>query len=348
VFQFGEADSSTLQSYGQSSHGGRLPPIFIVGPDYRGPTPRGMLLVRSRQRYLMVAGRILTDGPEDLPLVHRLQDRIQLRQRRGPSHLVEAPITAQRPLSDAPAGDPLRWLVNLGTVLQDWRPEPGEAALITSLKTIGLTQKSGFHDEALSAADRDAIKRGVEDGLAAIAAKTRALSAVTNGWSISYAGSRFGGDYLLRAAVAMDQIYVLDKTEALYPVAHFDGIGQPLDGRASYTICFRKQELPPVHSFWSITMYYAKGFLVPNAIERYSIGDRTPGLSYGKDGSLRLLIENADPGAGRRSNWLPAPNEPFMLMMRLYRPKASATEARWHPPAIIPSSKDRPDACGAP
>src|SRR3546814_15364962 len=95
--------------------------------------------------------------------------------------------------------------------------------------------------------------------------------------------------FLLRAAVAMDQIYVLDKGEALYPVAHLDAQGRQLDGRNNYALCFRKQDLPPVDGFWSITLYYEKGFLAANPIDRYSIGDRTPGLAYGPDGSLRPI-----------------------------------------------------------
>ncbi|AHE52999.1 DUF1254 domain-containing protein [Sphingomonas sanxanigenens] len=351
VFQFGDADSETRQSFGQSSHGRRLPPIFIVGPAYSGSVPAGALLVRSRQRYLMVAGRILTDGAADLPRVHGLQDRIRLTKWLAPGHLVEPPITPQRRLPDGPAGDPLRWLARLGTVLRDWRTEPDDAALAASLQAIGLASTAGFREQDLSPKVREEVRRGVRDGLAAIAAKTRALGAVKNGWSTNYAGSRFGGDYLLRAAVAMDQIYVLDRKEALYPVAHRDGHGHPLDGRTRYTICFRRQDLPPVNAFWSITLYYAKGFLVPNARRRYSIGDRTPGLTYGKDGSLRIHVQSDDPGAAGRSNWLPAPAEKFMLMMRLYRPRPDAMDGQWHPPAIMPSAVakgDGAEACGAP
>ncbi|HUD91641.1 DUF1214 domain-containing protein [Sphingobium sp.] len=151
----------------------------------------------------------------------------------------------------------------------------------------------------------------------------------------------------MRAAVAMDQIYVLDRNEALYPVAHLDARGRQLDGRNSYSLCFTKQDLPPVDGFWSITLYYEKGFLAANSLNRYSIGDRTPGLAYGPDGSLRLLIQNGDPGVDKRSNWLPAPHEPFMLMMRLYRPEAKATEARWRPPAVQPVAIYAGD-CGEP
>ena len=349
IFQFGEADSETRQSYGQSSHGGRLPPIFIAGPDYRGEIPKGAKVVRSAQRYLMVAGRVLVDGSQDLPNVHRIQDAIRLRKWLGEGRLAETPITSQRPLAGDinGASNGLKLLANLGTVLEDWRVSKEDADFIASLRRIGLTTENGFRYAHLPAVERAVIERGVADGLAIIREKTRHLDTLSGGWTTSYAGSRFGGDFLLRAAVAMDQIYVLDKDEALYPVAHLDAQGQQLDGRNTYTHCFRKQDLPPVDGFWSITLYYEKGFLAANPIGRYSIGDRTPGIVYGPDGSLRLLIQNDDPGEEGRANWLPAPREPFMLMMRLYRPEARAAEARWHPPAVRPvNPKVPPDSAG--
>lgn len=349
VFQFGDADSETRQSYGQSSHGGRLPPIFIAGPDYRGEIPKGVKVVHSAQRYLMVAGRILVDGAQDLPNVHSLQDAIRLRQWSGGGRLTEAPMTSQRPLADDRKDvlEGLKLLADLGTVLEDWRVSKEDTDLVASLRRIGLTVQSGFRYAHLPAAERAAIERGVADGLAIIREKTRHLGTLSGGWSTSYAGSRFDRDFLLRAAVAMDQIYVLDKGEALYPVAHLDAQGRQLDGRNNYTLCFRKQDLPPVDGFWSITLYYEKGFLAANPIDRYSIGDRTLGLTYGPDGSLRLLIQNDDPGVDGRANWLPAPREPFMLMMRLYRPKARAAEAGWHPPAVQPiNTKVSPASAG--
>lgn len=336
VFQFGDADSETRQSFGQSTCGSQLPPIFIVGPDYRGEIPKGVKVVRSTQRYLMVAGRVLVDGSQDLPNVHRLQDAIRLQKWLGRGRLVQAPITSQRLLAGDMNGVPdgLKLLTNLGTVLEDWRVSKEDADLVASLRRIGLTAGNSFRYAHMPPDERAAIERGVADGLAIIQEKTRHLGTLSGGWSTSYAGSRFGQDFLLRAAVAMDQIYVLDKGEALYPVAHLDAQGQQLDGRNSYTLCFRRQDLPPVDGFWSITLYYEKGFLAANPIDRYSIGDRTQGLTYGPDGSLRLLIQNQDPGAARQANWLPAPREPFMLMMRLYRPKAKAADAGWYPPAV--------------
>ena len=82
--------------------------------------------------------------------------------------------------------------------------------------------------------------------------------------------------------------------------------------------------LPPVDAFWSITLYRASDyFLVPNPIDRYSIGDRTRGLRYGKDGSLEITLSATRPRQGI-SNWLPIPAGAFHVVTRLYLPAAEA------------------------
>ena len=53
-------------------------------------------------------------------------------------------------------------------------------------------------------------------------------------------------------------------------------------------------------------MYGADFQLVKNPIDRFSIGDRTKGLTYNADGSLDIYIQHAAP-AGHESNWLPSP-----------------------------------------
>jgi hypothetical protein len=83
--------------------------------------------------------------------------------------------------------------------------------------------------------------------------------------------------------------------------------------------------LPAVDGFWSLTMYDRHDFmLVPNPIGRFAIGDRTPGLRPGDDGSLTLYIQHAmpvDPAA--QANWPPAPTGSFYLCLRAYPPRAA-------------------------
>jgi hypothetical protein len=41
------------------------------------------------------------------------------------------------------------------------------------------------------------------------------------------------------------------------------------------------------------------------------------------DGLLTVYIQNKSPGAGKEANWLPAPDGPIYLVIRLYWPKAT-------------------------
>ena len=338
TFQMGQADSSTEQSLGRRTHGSKLPPLFIRSPGHPRPVPPGMIEVRSSQRYLMIAGRVLVRGAADIDAVDALQRRVRLRRwedyRQGRDVL--PPISPQRRVSTAPfAADPGAFLTALGEVLRDWRASAEDAELVRSFARIGLSTKDGYRPERLPAGVRAASLRGVADGEAAVRRKTFALGRNVRGWSINNEGSIFGSDHLLRAAVAMDQIYVLPREEALYPNARLDSEGRVLDGRNAYELHFSKEELPPVRFFWSATMYHAAGLMVDNPINRYSIGDRAPGLIREPDGGVRILIQNAAPAKPEAVNWLPAPAGPFMLMLRLYGPLPAAQSGAWSPPGIV-------------
>ena len=109
----------------------------------------------------------------------------------------------------------------------------------------------------------------------------------------------------------------------------------PLD---KYTISFAKGQLPPVNAFWSVTMYDEKSqLLVENPINRYLINSpMMPNLTKNADGSLTVYIQKDSPGKEKESNWLPAPNGKFYLVLRLYWPKKEALDGSWAPPAVKP------------
>jgi hypothetical protein len=99
---------------------------------------------------------------------------------------------------------------------------------------------------------------------------------------------------------------------------------------------FPKGQLPPVGGFWSLTMYDANYFFVANPINRYSISARQK-LKANPDGSVDLYIQNQSPGADKESNWLPAPKDKFVLMLRMYWPNEkspSIINGTWKPPAV--------------
>jgi len=132
--------------------------------------------------------------------------------------------------------------------------------------------------------------------------------------------------------------------EAVYPMARVDGKGQPLDGsKHNYTLTFPAGQLPPVNAFWSVTMYDGKTqLLIQNPINRYLINSpMLPQMKKNPDGSLTLYIQKDSPGGDKQSNWLPAPNGPIYLVMRLYWPRTEqpsvlpAGSGTWKPPAIV-------------
>jgi hypothetical protein len=338
VFQMGQADTTTHIALGQSSHGRRLPPVLVLGPGQSMKQRAGMLTVRSAQRYLIIAGRVLVNGPSDLSEAHRLQDSMRLRRLadfRASRNLL-APNSQQRLIDrrDPPPGEPLAFLEMLEVVLSDWRETPGDAAMLRSLRLLGLRTGHDLDPHCLNEMQLVVFAEGLKEGRAAIERRTMALGATINGWTVNFQGAQFGDDNLLRAAVAMDQIYVLPSSEALYMNAKFDSVGKLLDGNKSYVLHFAKDDVPPARFFWSVTMYYAKGFLVPNEIGRYSIGDRTPDLVRNADGGVTIIIQHERPKLSARVNWLPAPAEPFTLMLRLYGPKDAVLKRRWSPPPV--------------
>src|SRR5262249_57710164 len=98
--------------------------------------------------------------------------------------------------------------------------------------------------------------------------------------------------------------------------------GMPLSGKNRYVLRMERGQEPPVDAFWSVTMYrLPQRLLVPNAVRRYAIGDRSQGLRRQADGSLEITIQHDPPGDQQRANCLPAPAGDFNLILRGYLPR---------------------------
>ncbi|MFS8063696.1 MAG: DUF1214 domain-containing protein, partial [Luteimonas sp.] len=128
-----------------------------------------------------------------------------------------------------------------------------------------------------------------------------------------------------------------------YLLGRADAKGQTLDGsKHNYNLTFPAGSLPPINAFWSVTMYYGVSqLLVENPINRYLINSTMlPEMKKNVDGSLTLYIQKDSPGKDKESNWLPAPNGPIYLALRMYWPKTEAPSilpagsGTWKPPGI--------------
>ena len=240
-----------------------------------------------------------------------------------------------------------RFFEYLDFVLQFAPPGPEEQAIRAKLARIGVGAGKTFHFRELSLEHKVEIGVGMKEGEKKVEEKVTTIGKAINGWRI---GSAFGdrayypGDWLLRAAAAKAGIYGNDAVEAKSPMTRSDATGQPLDGsRHKYTLTFPAGQLPPVNAFWSVTMYHGKTqLLIENPINRYLINSpMLPSLTKNPDGSVTLYIQKDSPGAEKDANWLPAPNGPIYLLMRLYWPKTEPPSilppgaGTWNPPGIM-------------
>lgn len=326
TFSVAHPDSSTSASLGSRTHGGKLPPLFLHASTYKGAVPPGMIEITSGDRYLHLWGRTLVRSPEDIPAVRALQDAMKVERFVDGKIEPVGPPPEQRAF---PQGDsPQAFLQQLAAALLDMDLSPQDAKMAARLAPL-LRRAS---QQAQVSKD---VQRGIADATEIVARAASGFGQRSGGWSTNLAGARFGSDWLLRAAVAKDQIFVTLPEEAIYPIARTSTAGTPLDGKSAYRLHFASP--PPVRAFWSITLYDNNGAMTANPIDRYSIGDRTSGLKK-DDGTLRDIVISHSRPKNMGAVWLPAPEGPFYLMMRLYGPGEAVQTGRWLPPAIQPST----------
>jgi len=148
-----------------------------------------------------------------------------------------------------------------------------------------------------------------------------------HGWVFTTKTGLYGVNYIQRALITAIGLGANRPQDAVYPTSEGPSILSSYTGEKKYVMHFDKGQLPPANGFWSLTMYDKDYFFVQNPINRQSISARQ-NLKFNTDGSVDLYIQNESPGADKESNWLPAPKDKFILMMRLYWPKET-------PPSIL-------------
>lgn len=323
--------------------------FLVVGPDWDGRKPAGIKEVfHATTQFALLIFRTQLLGSEDMPNVQRVQAGYQARPLSaylGRPAPPASPALNFPPITAALARE--RFFDYLDFVLHLAPAGPEEKAIRARLARLGVGPGKTGHHADLPAALRAEVAAGMKAGEARVEQRVSTIGTSVNGWHV---GSAFGdrhfyrGDWLLRAAAAKAGIYGNNATEAMYPIAKTDATGQPLDtGRHKYTITFPAGQLPPVNAFWSVTMYDGRTqLLIENPINRYLINSpMVPGMKKNADGSMTLYIQHASPGPDRESNWLPAPNGPAFVVMRLYWPKTGAPsilppgQGSWKPPGIV-------------
>ena len=229
----------------------------------------------------------------------------------------------------------------LASLLKTNPPAAEDAPMVAKLAKIGLVPGQDFDASKLD----PAVAKGIDaapkpaqgkimgwfkEGIAAGDATLK------NGWLTTTKTGEYGTNYIQRALVTAIGLGANRPQDAVYPTSNADAEGKPYEGTNRYVMHFDKGMLPPVDGFWSLTMYDADYFFVPNELSRYTLSQRNK-FKVNKDGSVDLYLQKDSPGKDKESNWLPAPEGRFIPMLRLYWPREkppSILDGSWVPPSV--------------
>ncbi len=330
---------------------GTGPQIYaITGPGWKGTLPAGVKEYKSPTAMVWLLGRIYCTGtPEDYAAVHKLQDAISLvplsaygKPYTPPPGKVDPSIdmkTAVRDQVNALSADEYFGL--LAKLLVNNPPAAADKHILEKMAKIGIVPGQPFDrgklapvaHEAFSLVPRIAnekimlwLKEGIVEGDLKL----------ENGWLFTTKTGNYGANYLQRALITAIGLGANRPQDAVYPTSEGPSAISSYTGEKKYVMHFNKGELPPANGFWSLTMYDKDYFFVPNPLNRYSISPRQ-NLKANADGSVDLYIQNENPGPDKESNWLPAPKDKFILMMRLYWPQEkdpSILDGSWKIPQV--------------
>ena len=332
---------------------------LLAGPNWQGEKPDGINgVIRSETHLGWVLFRTQLFNSDDIEGVKKVQSGYKVQTLAN--FLGEtAPPPAERvefvkPLTPAEQKTSIEFFRVLDFALKFCPVHPSENAVRARFARLGIGTGS-FDPTKLSPEIREAMEAGIADAWEAFAEfKATQLDTGIKTAADGYGTREFlKNDYLGRMSSAVLGIFGNTAEEAMYPAYWVDADGAKLKGAHRYTMRFAPGELPPVNSFWSVTMYeLPSSLLVANPLNRYLINSAMlANLKRDADGGLTLYVQHEPLDAEKESNWLPAPAGDFFLVMRLYWPKEAALNGTWKQPPLRRvegvASKDLPPGWGS-
>ncbi len=346
--------TNVFQDPGKRTTGTKPQKYAITGPGWSGTLPAGVTEYKSPTAMVWVLGRIYCTGtPEDYKAVHALQDQVSVvplssygKPYTPPAGTVNASWDMKTGVREqVNAMDGASYFKLAAELMKSNPPSAEDAPMVAKLAKIGIVPGQDFDASKLEPAvakginaaakpSQDKIDAYLKEGLVTGDAK------VENGWLFFKNTGLYGTGYRNRAMITWFGLGANRPQDAVYPTSEGPDLVKKFSGANKYVAHFNKGELPPALGFWSITMYDKDYFFVPNAINRYTVSSRNK-FKTNADGSIDLYVQKDSPGKDKEQNWLPAPADTFVLMMRLYWPSEkppSLLDGTWKPPEVKEAS----------
>jgi hypothetical protein len=316
---------------------------MLVGPNWEGETPKGITRVfRASSNTGIIAPRIFQDDTraDKRAIQSVLRSVMAYPVDRFDGKMKTKDWNRLPKLPAPPAGEeeskwvfPEKFVDQLPAVLADAPALPGEEARYAQVLAVIQAAK---RDPTLKKAMTEGARESEELLVKPLFQFRNYGQQLPFHWSTISNESAFGTDYFTRTAVAKSNIMVNSPNETKYFYQDLDSKGERLTSSKRYAVTFARGATPPVHGFWSLSIYNEHHFFVANPINRFSVGTKNKDLKFAKDGSLTIHVQADPPGdAARRANWLPAPEGEFSLYVRAYWPQEAVTNGTWTPPAVV-------------
>jgi len=335
-----DARGSVVRRLSRSVSGAGNCDYCFAGPRFHGVLPSDVKSIEVSGDDLWLLMRVATSGDStDEKIVSDLLRCFRLEPISSKEKLPQSQDAS--PVADVPVKDrlepfgKLEFFHTLAGMLER-NPVPLEdQGLQNRWSRIGLFA-GRFDENELTTPVRSGIVRAIKDAEQIVAAAQFGIANRINGWNYSMVVGRAGIDWALNAAIARGGYGNLPEDSVYYQRTQ-DSSGDSLTGERSYRMTFPPDSLPPVNAFWSITAYDLETFdLFENEAKRYSLGDRTAGVTPNPDGSLTLAIQSEMPSDPiLRKNWLPVNRRPFYLIIRTYDPATQILQGKWAPPDLV-------------
>ena len=312
---------SYLGSRASDGKGGNY---MFVGPDWQGEVPSDVTLRRmpTNSGALGLRYGVVKDIPGDVEAVLKIQQQVHTTGfsnwgKKGRFGKVSA-INITRKQYEGE----LAYFEQMADLLAENPPRKETGGAVGMFQSIGIELGKPFNAATIDPITAKGLKRAVADAADIMKWKVKYRgTAYDTRWNNNHEGT-YGFHFINRAEGALMGLMIHDREEAIYFSTSEDGKGQLLDGSQQYVMHFEQDEIPTLQEkgFWSLALYSSNFQLVGNEINRYSIGDKTPGMKRNPDGSLTIYIQSKPP-KGYESNWLPSPTSGlFLLNYPIYLP----------------------------
>lgn len=351
-FQFIDLFTHNFAYIGSLSTGNKAGVYLIASNNWKGNKPEGITdVIRCESDLFLTIVRTQLMGESDIENVKAIQNQYQIQLLSDYLGEKSIPTIIKKEWLVWNEGDQFTEasFKYIDVVLNLTENIASETNLREQFAKLGIGTPEPFTIESFDPVIKEAIKAGVKEGFKEIEEFIKqhgsdplgsAKMFGTRNFLDQSAKENYGLEtmFILRAVVAHMGLYGNSAAEATYPTYLVDAEGDPLNAAENnYTITFKKNELPPVKSFWSFTMYDGKTqLLIENPLNRYLLNSTMmDDFVLNEDGSLTLYMQKESPEKGLESNWLPAPNGPFYAVMRLYGPKDKVLKGEWVNPSMF-------------